>query len=298
MKPTFYMLRGVLRVKAQGFWYTSGGDKGSFGFYPHLKDKQDFPLYPDTQVHGDLRMAAQWALTLEGKEAELCAGDSTWNRLFGRGGNMEAGCLHLGDLMLDGQSRQTWSAARFQVKPRIDIDDDTRAVRGKMLAMFEAAWLDDLILEAPIYAGYFTDEAQARRAADLLDAACVLLSGFGAMRSRGFGRGVAEIRWQPVTATAPIPPESLASRHGYYLENLVNMRSKPVCAEQLQLVGCQAMVRADQIRAWFVRIYHQLFQDWPSADEMAGLHFSDLLPVPSRKTLSFYPPMTTLRNED
>ncbi|MCX7634715.1 MAG: hypothetical protein N2Z74_03100, partial [Syntrophales bacterium] len=58
--PSLLYACGVLRVTAQGLWFTAGGDKGSFGFYPHLRDRRGLPVYPDTQLHGDLRMAASW----------------------------------------------------------------------------------------------------------------------------------------------------------------------------------------------------------------------------------------------
>jgi len=54
-----YLAHGKLTVKAKGYWFTAGGAKGSFGYYPHLKDDEGFPIYPDTQIRGDLLMAVK-----------------------------------------------------------------------------------------------------------------------------------------------------------------------------------------------------------------------------------------------
>ena len=40
-----YLAHGKLTVKAKGYWFTAGGAKGSFGYYPHLKDDEGFPYY-------------------------------------------------------------------------------------------------------------------------------------------------------------------------------------------------------------------------------------------------------------
>ena len=48
-----YLYEEVLSVTAKGYWYTAGGGKSSFGYFPHLKDRNNFPIYPDTQLHGD-----------------------------------------------------------------------------------------------------------------------------------------------------------------------------------------------------------------------------------------------------
>ncbi len=288
MSNTFHLLSGTLCVDASGYWYTGGGEKGSFGYYPHLKDREGRPVYPDTQLHGDLRMAALWAKAL-GVEATIL------DRLFGKNGNETAALLHIGDLSVpDG-----WNKSRFQVKPRIEINDDTRSVRQKMLANFEAAWLEGLTLTAPIYAGYFADKTDAEKARELLDEASWLLSGFGALRSRGYGRREkVKIDWRPME-TVTIAPAAIAERaFTYRLTSLVNLRSKPVAAERLQLVGTSLTITAEQLRGWFVRSYHAATGAWPTADQMAGIAFTDLIPTPGNGAAAYPPPSTTLRRED
>jgi len=286
MKNDFYLLSGTLSVEARGYWYTGGGAKGSFGYYPHLKDRKDRPVYPDTQLHGDLRMAALWA-------RELGVDASVLERIFGRGGNETAALLHVGDLSVtDG-----WDNKRFEVKPRIEIDDKTRAVREKMLANFEAAWLDGLTLRAPVYVGYFTDKTEAQKARDLLDEASRLLTGFGALRSRGYGRGNVTIDWQPIETVTVAPADLNEGAFVYRLISLVNLRSKPVAAERLQLVGTSLTITAEQVRGWFVRSYHEATGDWPGAEQMAGITFTDLIPAPE-DGVAYPVPVTTLRRED
>lgn len=286
MPNAFYLLSGALNVEARGYWYTGGGEKGSFGYYPHLKDPGGRPVYPDTQLHGDLRMAALWARSLGVDAAVL-------DRLFGRGGDETAALLHLGDLGV----AEGWDGGRFQVKPRIEIDDEARTVRDKMLASFEAAWLDGLTLSAPLYAGYFHDRNEAEAARVLLDEASRLLSGFGALRSRGYGRGTVSIVWQPLEAVTIDPSDPGQDAFVYRLTSLVNLRSKPVAAERRQLVGTSLIIAAEQIRGWFVRAYHAATGSWPNADQMAGIAFSDLIPAPENGRA--YPvPVTTLRFED
>jgi hypothetical protein len=286
MNPTFYLLKGTLRVAAKGFWYTSGGEKGSFGYYPHLKNESGVPVYPDTQLHGDLLMAARWA-------KELGVDGSLIDRLFGRRGEMSAALLHIGDLAVsDG-----WKNEFFQIKPRIEIDDATRSVIPGMLANFEAAWMDGLTLEAPLYTGYFSSSDEMKKAQALLEESAQLLSGFGAFRSRGYGRGVVTIVWdesEAVTVTETLEP---AENITYRLTSLVNVRSKPVAVEQLQLVSGSSCISADQLRGWFVRTLQQVTGNWPTTDEMAGITFSDLYPS-GAEAVAYPPPVTTLRKED
>lgn len=294
MSATFILLQGTLIVEATGYWYTSGGEKGSFGYYPHLKDSSNHPVYPDTQLHGDLRMAAVWAAGL----GACGSGTAPVDTLFGRRGNETAALLHVGDLSLSAASRQEWNTKRYCIKPRIEIDDTTRSVRKNMLANFEAAWLDGLTLEAHLYAGYFTDETGAEQARQLLDEAVHLLSGFGALRSRGYGRGKIGIKWQQPQTVTIAPATVNGNSLAYALESLVNLRSKPVAAEQLQLVATSLNITEEQVRGWFVRTFRQAAGRWPDADEMASIVFSDLFPSPSSAEPAFPPPNTTLRRED
>lgn len=295
--PAFHLLKGTVRVSATGYWYTGGGEKGSFGFYPHLKTESlingklvDLPVYPDTQLHGDLRMAALWAREL-GAEGRLM------DRLFGREGNESAALLHLGDLTLTPASRKLWRSDRFQVKPRIQIDDASRSVKKGMLANFQAAWLHGLTLEAPLFAGYFASADDLAQARTLLDEAATLLSGFGALRSRGYGRGTVRISWDEPEAVTIVPSPATTGRLAYALEGLVNLRSKPVAAEQLQLVGTNLSVTAEQLRGWLVRNFHTVTGRWPDAEEMATLLITDLHPSPQGEA-AFPPAMSTLRRED
>lgn len=285
-----YLLRGTLRVNPSGYWYTSGGEKGSFGYYPHLKSADGLPVYPDTQLHGDLRMAALWA-------KELGADGSIIDRLFGTKGNDLSALLRIGDLTLDEASRGVWTSERFEIKPRIEIDDETRAVKKHMLANFEAAWLDGLTLEAPVYAGYIGSSNELESARQLIDEALPLLSGFGALRSRGYGRGTVTVDWQPAEQNEVTLPDNAPSRVTITLEALTNLRSKPVAAEQLQLVASNLSLGAEQLRGWFVRTYNDLTKEWPSADEMATITFTDCHPSPAGKA-AYPPPVTTLRKED
>lgn len=288
MRRTFYLLKGKLRVVAKGFWYTSGGQKGSFGYYPHLKDNKGLPVYPDTQLHGDLLMAARWA-------SELGVDGSLIRQLFGKRGDISSALLHVGDLTVSGDA---WGISRFQVKSRIEIDDRTRSVKDKMLANFEAAWLDGLTLESPLYAGYFSSMDSLKKAQQLLEEAAQLLSGFGAFRSRGYGRGTVSIFWDdPEVVTIQEDTPSKTGTIIYNLTSLVNVRSKPVAVERLQLVSSSTCISADQLRGWFVRTFQQVTDRWPTADEMAGVKFSNLYPslvgVPA-----YPPPVSTLRKED
>ncbi|MEA1969846.1 MAG: hypothetical protein U9N77_16720, partial [Thermodesulfobacteriota bacterium] len=87
----------ILTVKAAGYWYTSGGVKGSFGYYPHLKDDHGLPFFPDTQVRGNLKTAVQWYCNLIGTPFP--------KNLFGEEGVPSASLLKVGDLVLTPNSR-------------------------------------------------------------------------------------------------------------------------------------------------------------------------------------------------
>jgi len=293
MNKSFIILHGVLTVAAKGYWYTNGGEKGSFGYYPHLKNKQQ-PIYPDTQIHGDLRMAAQW-LTQLSPEKDY---SGLIDKLFGRTGNTLNSMLYMQDLSLSPAAQKQWSVSRFDVKPRIEIDDETRSVKKNMLMSFEAAWLDQLSLEAPFFAGYFNTAAEAETAQQLLEESVQLLSGFGAFRSRGYGRGHVRIVWhkeQQITFTPQTVP---AAPFNYALKNLNNMRSKPVATERLQLVSTHNHIDAEQLRSWFVRTYKEVTDHWPQAGDMASITFNNLYPSLAVDNPAFVPPNTILRRED
>ncbi len=287
----FFLLSGNLRVAAKGYWFTGGGAKGSFGFYPHLKDEHGIPVYPDTQIHGDLRMAAGWAEKLRGTPDT-----GLIDLVFGKSGNETASLLHVGDLTIEDFS--TWNVKRFQIKPRIEIADDSRSVEAKMLMFFEAAWLEGLRLTAPVYVGYFIDETKANEAKTLLENACRLLSGFGALRSRGYGRGsvtLSGLKIDKIKLDETI--KALEGEHNVFLTALVNVRSKPVAVERMQLVGTNTTISAEQVRAWLVKTYWQVTGDWPTDKAMADISFSTLYPSGKEKRVVLPAPMTTLRKE-
>jgi len=293
MIDTFYYLRGTLSVDARGYWYTRGGEKGSFGYYPHLKSPGGLPVYPDTQLHGDLRLAARWALDLGGGDHRLL------ERLFGRGGDARGALLHLGDLTLAPEEHARWRNERFQIKTRIEIDDQSRTVANRMLVQFEVAWLDGLRLLAPLYAGWFTSREEAEAALELLREATALLPGFGALRSRGYGRGRVVLDQLEIHTIHLNPDNALPAGHcRLFLEGLVNIRNKPVAVDHLQWVGSRCSLSAEQLRGWFVRCFRAVTGRWPEMDEMAQLRFSELYPTPSDETLAYPPPLTVLRDED
>ena len=294
MNNSFIMLQGTLTVCATGYWYTNGGEKGSFGYYPHLKSNQQQPVFPDTQIHGDLRMAAQWLAELNPEKSYA----SLIKKIFGYQGNELNSLLHIQDLTLNAASQAKWSPTRFNIKSRIELDDETRSLKDKMLASFESAWLEGLSLEAPLYAGYFTDEAEADSARQLLEEAVQLISGFGALRSRGYGRGKISIKWQDLQQVTIDPQDVSDTSFSYALKNLVNMRSKPVAVERLQLVATNTSISAEQLRGWFVRTYKEVSGKWPQTDEMEKITFSDFFPSPSTTEPAFPPANTILRRED
>jgi len=294
MNNSFIMLQGKLSVTARGYWYTSGGEKGAFGYYPHLKDTKQYPVYPDTQIRGDLRVAVQWLDELSlGKPHEKLI-----RKMFGQRGDEQSGILYLKDLSLTSTAQAQWSTARFDIKSRIEIDDETRSVKENMLASFEAAWLDGLVLESTIHAGYFTNVDEAKLARQLLEEAFPLVSGFGAFRSRGYGRATIKIDWEPLELITLEPQHITGKSYNYALKNLVNMRSKPVAAEHLQLVATNSSITAEQLRGWFVRTYQKITGTWPDADAMTSITFSSLFPSPSIGEPAFPPANTTLRRED
>jgi hypothetical protein len=282
-----YLAVRKLTVKACGYWFTAGGEKGSFGYYPHLKDSEGYPLYPDTQVHGDLKMAAEWLNRLSGAYSQ-----SLLDKVFGK----EAGhqnkrpmpaMLRLTDLKISDTCRnQKEPASFFQVKPRIFIDDNKHTVKKKMLVYREMAWLEGQTLEADLYIGYTSDRKELARACRMVEQAAQMLRGFGAHRSRGYGRAN---HAEGGICISHEDPESLAPReisiqrtqgsYQYYIRALVNFRNKGVAQSASMQVGTQNHISAQQFKAWFVRTYFNLFEQWPTDAQMGSITFPDLYPA-------------------
>jgi CRISPR/Cas system CSM-associated protein Csm3 (group 7 of RAMP superfamily) len=291
-----YWCKGKLKVAAKGYWFTAGGEKGSFGFKPHLRDEDGYPVYPDTQVHGDLRMAALWLNELEGNNKW----ESMIEKVFGKMAMDTAAPFYVTDLELTEDAKNDWNERFFEVKSRIDIDDDRRIVTKHMLVSFQMAYLDKKNLESSLYLAYFDEEKSLNRAKDMLVQAVLLLSGFGAFRSRGYGRGDLQIEWeenQKVSADAPIPVNSEIL---YSLTCLVHFRNRTVLPGRTQLLSTQRWISAEQIRGWFVRTYEALYGDWPTHEEMRHIRFCNLypaLPVNRDIILAYPPPRTTMKDE-
>jgi CRISPR/Cas system CSM-associated protein Csm3 (group 7 of RAMP superfamily) len=272
---------GCLTVTARGYWFSAGGEKGSFGYYPHLKDAQGYPIYPDTQVRGDLHMAAKWLQALEPQYRK----DSCIHQVFGQEGNAQSAMLACTDLKLCTESRKKWRPDRFQVKPTIQIAGSTRTVTHNMLVAKEAAFMDNLTLEARLYVGYTADIKKLDRIRKLLDDAVKLLSGFGAQRSRGYGRGAVKITWDDpkivsadhsINAESPDIPE-----RGYwncFLQALTNFRNKPVGPGAAQTLPTRTCIDSAQLRGWLVQTYQRLHGEWPTPSEMQQIRLFPFYP--------------------
>lgn len=276
-----YFTTGKIIVKPRGYWYTSGGEKGSFGYYPHLKEG-DLPVYPDTQIHGDLRMAVTWLLNLKGadsKEVSYYFGDSP--DLFYRQTRSK---VFVTDLRLNKGGRFC-----FQIKPRTEIDED-RTNRENMLVNFELAYYEDAALEASIYLAYFDNLQKLKELVSLLKEAVNLLSGFGGFRSRGYGRGLVKIEFEKPKAVKidnSHKPDLQNGELTIILKPLTKLRNRKIEGGRRQLVDTSFYVSSSQIRGWFLKAYKDLVDKWPSAEEMKLIRFTDFYP-------SLYNPKTNL----
>ena len=293
-----YLATGTLRVRARGYWHSGGGEKGPFGFYPHLKDENGYPVYPDTQIHGDLRMAAEWLSALDP--------DVTADRIetvFGREGGDAAALLKVTDLRLaDIADADDPPEALFSVKPRIRIDADTRTVSKHMLVDREVAFLDGRELTAMVHLGYCKSGSDLEAAKSLVSQAAAFLSGFGAFRSRGYGRGRVSVEWvspdNEKISVSPSEAEAPPASAAYYLTARVHYRSKGVDAGTTQVLDSACWIRPDQLRGWLARTHRQVFGAWPTPDEMATIELPGLHPSDPQSDIVGYPPaMTTLRDE-
>ena len=289
--------RARLAVEPRGYWFTAGGEKGSFGYYPHLRDAAGRPLYPDTQLRGDLRMAADWLVSLGAADQELVT------LLFGSGGGeyerdpRPAGLL-VGDLVFAEASRERWEPGRFEVKSRIMIDDATRTVAEHFLVDLELARLDGLNLTAPIFLAVPATKMEA--AQKLVGELLPLLSGFGAFRSRGYGRGTISLGAFRACGTDPASDKDLSfgRPYRYALEALVNVRLKPVDPGSAQVLTTRLALAPEQLRGWLANAWRDECGAWPEPVLLERVRFSPLYPAPDTNVLAFPPLMSTLKDAE
>ncbi|HOP86861.1 MAG TPA: RAMP superfamily CRISPR-associated protein [Syntrophorhabdaceae bacterium] len=299
---TIHLLKGTLKVKAHGYWYTSGGEKGAFGFYPHLKDREGYPIFPDTQLHGDLRMAAKWLTEIDPRFNKDIIIEIFGDEPEGKTRKVPSK-VYLTDLTLSPDSKKKWVSQRLEVKPRISIDDSTRTVEKHMLVNMEMSYLEGLELEAGIYLGFFDSKDKLDEAKKLIESSVVLLSGFGQSRSRGYGRGEVNVTWKEEGFTySPSPHNDIPSSFKYVLKNLVNLRNKPVHPGSTQFIESKRIIPAEKFKGWFINTYNTIFGTWPDDEQVSSISFPDLNPsfIKDEKNIipGITPPMTTLKNEE
>lgn len=296
-----YYAKGTISVTANGFWFTSGCEKGSFGYYPHLKDG-NLPVYPDTQIHGDLRMAVSWLLKLKKKDPEDVKkyfGDSP-DKVF----RDTASKIFITDLK---PSNNENNAKRVFIKPRTEIDE-RRTNKENMLVNFECAYFEKTTLTADIYLAYYQKKQELEDAVKLLKDAECLISGFGAFRSRGFGRGTVEIKFnEPISCCESDDNKmNISNMDGpitLFLKPLVNFRSKQIDPGKGQLLDASNFISSAQFRGWFVKTYKDVFKDWPTAEDMSSITFTDFYPSLYNEeandgVLGYPPPMSTVKFEN
>lgn len=302
VKSLFYRT-GRLICEMKGYGFSLGGGKGSFGYYPHLieYDSQGhrYPIFPDTQVFSNLRFAVEWHVKQQGGQVQFVS------ELFGREGPKNARKIFVGDLRLDEQSRRSWSDSRFVIRARSEIEESSRTNRNRMLAFFEFSYLEGLTMEAPIMIGALDNKQVTEEASEIIDKAAKLITGFGASRSRGYGRANCKITWNDIEEIPSDEPIAEAFKDvqtfGYCIRPFFNIRHKIVDPGKGQLLQSQIPLRADQIRGWFVQAYKALYGSWPTAEEMATVSFSTFYPAWINgknwdDVIPAYPaPMTTVR---
>ncbi len=292
---TLFFAEGKLLISARGYWFTSGGENKTFGFTPHLRNSKQQPIYPDTQVRNNLRMAASWLHRLDESFS-----NALLQKIFGKTGQATSALLQLTDLSLAEKSADSWTPERYKVTTRIALDSDKRTVKDNFLASHELAWLDGLQLESTLFLGYFSSEKDLELAMDLIAQAAPLAGGFGAFRSRGYGKGEVSVAWEePEKIHCPADAELISPSEQtiFSLTSLTNLRNKPIEKDQAQVLSSEVAISGNQFRAWLVKTYYQLFRQWPQPEEMYGLRCSALLPTDKSK-VSFVPaPMSVLKNE-
>jgi hypothetical protein len=273
---SFYIYKGKINVKAKGYWFTSGGEKGSFGYDPHLKDEKGCPVYPDTQLKGNLKMAFRWL-------------NESNNQIFSR--------VYVTDLELS--KPEEWDKMRFQIKPRITINPETNTAKEHMLAFLEMAYLEDLNLEADIYLAYL-NETEKEDMKLKINQSLSLLGGMGAFRSRGYGKGEFSIKWDEPILIEPAS-EPIDSEVFYYvLTPLVNFRNKFIEPGSYPNLSTLYYILDIQLKGWFVKAYHELFNIWPTPQELSSINFTSLYPClieEGKVTLAVPPPVSILKDE-
>jgi hypothetical protein len=225
--------------------------------------------------------------------------------LFGAGGGEEKGKISVpsrvfpGDLSLTAASKAIWlqEKNRFEVKPRIQISDETRTVGKHFLVDLEMARLEGLVLEAPMY--LVVAPSQRASAESLLQEAVRLLSGFGAFRSRGYGRGrVTLTPFEALPAPQVVPAPQSGTLCRYSLTALVHVRNKPVDPGNAQVIATAQSISPEQVKGWLARAFQARHGRWPSPAQMAGVRLSPLYPSPGPHLLAWPSPLTTLKDQD
>lgn len=84
----------------------------------------------------------------------------------------------------------------------------------------------------------------------------------------------------------------------YTVKALTHFRNQPVLQSTKQTVASENRIDADQLKGWFVKTYHTLFDTWPAPAEMASIHFPSLYPMADQNIPCFPPPMTILQDEE
>ncbi|MEI6315159.1 MAG: hypothetical protein WCO89_09835, partial [Syntrophus sp. (in: bacteria)] len=192
------------------------------------------------------------------------------------------------------QSGQKWKNNRFSIKSRIQIDDDTRTVAEHFLVDLELAFLEGLTLNAPIFLGPLGED-ELPTAKTIVQEAARLLSGFGAFRSRGYGRGSVTIDWDEAEKSKAedfTDPSVIIS-----LKALTHVRSKPIDPGSAQKIATALAITPEQFKGWLAKAYFTIHGNWPTPEQMAAIHIGTLYPSPAPGVQTFPPPMTTLQNE-
>jgi len=190
------------------------------------------------------------------------------------------------------------------VKPKTRISDLTRTNEKHLLVNLEYAYFNKQILSADFFLGYFSSERDLYEAQRLVEEAASFLSGFGAFRSRGKGRGKISVEWKD-TETVSLETSSLVQpkpEFQYFLETLVNFRNKRLHPGTTQLLDSVKTISSDQLRGWFSRAYFTLHGHWPTPEQLKQIRFSPCYPAKKNEDGTFKqgfpPPSSTVKLED
>ncbi len=290
-----YFSKAKIKVKASGYWYSSGGGKGSFGYFPHLKDREGYPVFPDTQLLGNIKFSIQWLLNLTGENSYL------FNRYFKRDNNfLTQSKLLCTDLELTKESKKKWQNTRFKIMPRIKINEETNTVEEHFLVSFETSFLEGLELEASLFLGYISSKDDFLKLKQLITQSFELIGFAGAFRSRGFGKGKYSVLWEETEEIAfqnknssDLPDKS----YKIVLKNLVNFRNKRIVSGKKQNVETANYIASHQFKSWLAKTFHNLFNQWLDYEVMEKITVSDIFPSEHEKL--FYPsPLSFMRDEN